>query len=213
MKQPIVALAIAALLQSYPRGVSTAVTSGTTPISGGATTQVCFNDAGVLACGDAGLVYNKTTDLLSPSGGVSLNSTATNHKIVSRTVTLTEAGGAEVVITITTVAGDSFGLELTYKVHVSDSTPDYAIREGSLKMVCVNKAGTVSCTKDATAQTDDESVLISPATAKTLTYAIAVDVATANVAKITFNIDSDIVTVAVGNITYTATLNGQGTIS
>lgn len=41
------------------------ITSGTTPITGGATTQVCFNDGGTLACGDAGITYNKTTDILT----------------------------------------------------------------------------------------------------------------------------------------------------
>jgi hypothetical protein len=128
-----------------------------------------------------------------------------------KTVTLTEAGAAELVITITTATTQSFGLELSYQVRASDATPDYAVREGSLKMVCVNKATAVTCTKDATTQADDESVVISTS-AKTLTYAIAADVATANVAKITFDIDSDM-TVTGASITFTAILNGSGTIS
>jgi len=37
---------------------------GSTPITGGATTQVLFNDAGVLGC-DAGFVYDKTADVAS----------------------------------------------------------------------------------------------------------------------------------------------------
>lgn len=48
-------------------GIST-ITSGTTPISGGATTQVCYNSAGTLACGDAGLTYDATANLLTMSG-------------------------------------------------------------------------------------------------------------------------------------------------
>lgn len=40
---------------------SSSLTSGTTPISGGATTQVCFNDAGTLSCGSTKLLFNKTT--------------------------------------------------------------------------------------------------------------------------------------------------------
>jgi len=130
---------------------------------------------------------------------------------LGRTVTLTEAGGAETVITITTATTQSFGLELSYQVRASDVTPDYAIREGSLKYVCVNNATVVTCTKDATAQTDDESVVIST-NAKTLTYAIASDVATANVAKITFDIDSDM-TVTGASITMTIILNGSGVVS
>lgn len=44
-----------------------AVTSGGTAITGSsaADTRVCFNDGGVLSCGDAGLTYNKTTDTLT----------------------------------------------------------------------------------------------------------------------------------------------------
>lgn len=137
--------------------------------------------------------------------------TLQDSMVLGKVVTLTEAGGAEEVIRITTATTQSFGLELSYKVHANDATPDYAIREGSLKLVCVNNATAVTCTKDATAQTDDESVLINT-TAKTLTYAIAVNVATANVAFLTFDIDSDM-TVSAANITWTATLNGSGTIS
>jgi hypothetical protein len=214
------AVALALLLPLLAGGDTSRVPAysiniGNTPVNGGATAQLLFNLGGFVSS-DADCTF--VTDALTctkinASGGVSLNTTTTNHRIISKTVTLTEAGGAETVITVTNAAGDSFGLEFTYRVHVSDATPDYAIREGSLKLVCVNKATAVSCTKDATAQTDDESVLISPATSKTLTYAIAVDVATANTAKITFNIDSDIVTVAVGTITYTAIINGVGTVS
>jgi hypothetical protein len=148
--------------------------------------------------------YRVQTESLA---GASLQSSIVH----GRRVTLTEAGGAETVITITSATTQSFGLELSYKVHASDATPDYAVREGSLKLVCVNNATVVTCTKDATAQTDDESVLINT-NAKTLTYAIATDVATANVAKITFNIDSDM-TVTSASITFTAVLNGSGSIS
>lgn len=47
-----------------------AVSSGGTAITGGADTQVCFNDGGTLSCGDAGLTYNKTTDSLTVGVGV-----------------------------------------------------------------------------------------------------------------------------------------------
>lgn len=46
-------------------GGSTTITSGTTPITGGATTQVCYNQGGTLKCGDAGLVYDEATDIMT----------------------------------------------------------------------------------------------------------------------------------------------------
>src|SRR5574341_606767 len=55
-------------------GIST-ITSGTTPISGGATTQVCYNSAGTLACGDAGLTYDATTDRLTVNELLALTGT------------------------------------------------------------------------------------------------------------------------------------------
>lgn len=39
--------------------------SGTTPISGGTDTQVCYNDVGVLRCGDAGLVFDEAANKLT----------------------------------------------------------------------------------------------------------------------------------------------------
>lgn len=46
-------------------GGSASITSGSTPISGGGNTQVCFNDSATIACGDAGLTYVKGTDTLT----------------------------------------------------------------------------------------------------------------------------------------------------
>lgn len=48
----------------YSGGGGGSIVTGTTPITGGATTQVLFHDAGVVGS-DAGLTYNKTTDVLS----------------------------------------------------------------------------------------------------------------------------------------------------
>lgn len=78
MKRAVLAAFAAALIvsglawaQTYVDGVlyGTGLTSGTTTITGGTDTQTCFNDGGTLSCGDAGFVYNKTTDsftLLGP---------------------------------------------------------------------------------------------------------------------------------------------------
>ncbi len=45
-----------------------AIGSGSTPITGGNNQEVLFNDAGVVN-GDAGLNYNKTTNVLTNTGG------------------------------------------------------------------------------------------------------------------------------------------------
>lgn len=45
------------------------ITSGVTTITGGADTQVCYNNSGTLKCGDAGLVYNETTNTLTATAG------------------------------------------------------------------------------------------------------------------------------------------------
>lgn len=124
---------------------------------------------------------------------------------------LTEGGGAETVLTLTSTTTNSFTVDVDYMVKATDATPDYAVRKGSVGLVCVNNATAVTCTASATDQTNDGrngggSLLINT-NAKTLTYAIAVDVATANVAKITFNIDSDMTVTAAG-ITMVVTVNG-----
>lgn len=131
-------------------------------------------------------------------------------------VTLTEAGGAETVLTLTSATTNTFTVDVDYMVTAKDATPDYATRKGSVGLVCVNKATVVTCTSSATSEANDGrngggSLLINT-NAKTLTYAIAVDVATANVAKLTFNIDSDM-TVTSASITMTVTINGTVTPS
>jgi hypothetical protein len=155
---------------------------------------------------------NGTPTVTVPNGGgLSVNTTAADQLFYSKTVTLTEGGAAELVATFTSTTTNSFGVEFSYRVHAKDATPDYAIRQGSFRFACVNNATTVTCAKDATNETDDESVIINTSS-KTLTYAIALDVATANVAKVTFDIDSDM-TVNGAYITWTAIVHGPVTVS
>lgn len=138
------------------------------------------------------------------------NSTAKSFESkFGKTVALTEAGGAETVITITNATTQVFGVDLYYTITATDAT-DRATRKGYLQLVCDNAATVMTCTKDATAETDDASILIATGGA-TLTYAIATDVATANTAKITFNIDSSLV-VSAASITWQANLTGTGSI-
>jgi len=157
----------------------------------------------------AGVV--RITDAATTGAGqLALNTTAEGHRIAATLVTLTEAGGAETVVTITTAAGQMSGGRITYTVRATDAT-DLVARSGSFNFVCANAATVVTASLGATAQTDDGSVVIATGGA-TLTYAIAADVATANTLKITFNIDSSLV-VSAASITYTVVLNGPGTVA
>jgi len=126
------------------------------------------------------------------------------------TVTLTEAGGAETVMTLTTATGQMSGGKINYTVRATDAT-DLVARSGSFDFVCVNAATVVTATLGASAETNDGSVVIATGGA-TLTYAITADVATANQLKIAFNIDSSLA-VSTASITYTVILNGPGTVS
>lgn len=58
-------LAVFAPAMTISKGGSASLQSGSTALGGGTDTDVCFNDAGVLNCGDAGLTFAKTTDILS----------------------------------------------------------------------------------------------------------------------------------------------------
>ncbi len=162
-------------------------------------------------------VWRVTTNVLGISQGgetgngqLSLENVG-GHRIASGKVTLTEAGGAEVVAVVTTATTEMTGGELLYTIRATDAT-DRAVRTGSFRFAIQNGAGTVTANiATATNETNDGSAIISTS-AKTLTYAIAADVATANKCKFTFNIDSDMV-VSAASITWTMILNGPGTVS
>lgn len=126
-----------------------------------------------------------------------------------RTRTLTEAGGAEQLFQITTATTESGGGEIHYKIHATDGT-DFAVREGVIRFVFYNAAGTVTATLSGADQTADSSVAIVSA-GETLTYAITADVATANVFKFMINIDSNI-TVNAAHADYMVIYNGPGEV-
>ena len=66
----------------------------------GATTQVIFNDGGTNLAGDAGLVYNKTTDALTVAGLVTAGSaTFTGAVVCNGAVTLGDAVGDAITVT------------------------------------------------------------------------------------------------------------------
>lgn len=72
------ALALPAGAQSYSGGFaagSSTIISGTTPITGGADTAICFNDAGTANCGNTNAVFDKVNNRISaPQLAVNSNS-------------------------------------------------------------------------------------------------------------------------------------------
>ena len=62
---PVLYAHLPILPQVIMSGGSTTIVSGTTPITGGADTQGCYNKTGTLKCGDAGFVYNDATSTLT----------------------------------------------------------------------------------------------------------------------------------------------------
>lgn len=129
------------------------------------------------------------------------------NSIFARKKTLTEAGGAETVLTADFNWGTGSGFSIMYSVFATDAT-DYALREGELKVSCVAiSTGTVTCTKSATAETDDSSLLVST-NSKTLTYAITLDTSSNGRVIVKFNIDSDM-TVSTAWISWVVVVNGK----
>jgi hypothetical protein len=69
----------APLLQVYPLGGGGGgIISGVTPIIGGATTQVCFNLAGVISCGDADFTFASDALTLGYAAGAGTGATVLN---------------------------------------------------------------------------------------------------------------------------------------
>lgn len=138
--------------------------------------------------------------------GLNINYAAVQSRIAK---TLTEAGGDEVIFSITLTAGQMTGGQVDYTVRATDGT-DFAARCGTIRFVALDNAGTVAATLSGADQTADGSVLVNT-NSKTLTYAITANVATANVFKLAFNIDSDM-TVNAASIDYLVTLTGPGEV-
>ena len=95
----------------------------------GATTQVIFNDGGTNLAGDAGLVYNKTTDALTVAGLVTAGSaTITGAATVGTTLGVTGASTlASAVVTGALTSGTttlvSHAAGYTGKVGIGTATP------------------------------------------------------------------------------------------
>lgn len=191
--------------------------STATSLSLSSTWQVGWSSgASTAAATDVGLGRTavgvlKVTNGSTGDGQLSLDTTG--HRIASNRVTLTEAGGAETVATITTATTEMTGGFMTYVVRIADAAggPDYTVRSGHLRFAMTNSAGTTTCAGSAASEATDTTI-VTGGVAKTNTFAITY-VTGANTCEIKFNIDSDIATVTTANITYTITLDGPGTVS
>lgn len=113
------------------------VVSGTTTITGGATTQVCFNDGATLSCGNAAFVFDKATGTLTVtilSAGTLTATTVTsgfNLGNADTTITRSAAGvmaveGIDVVTTSgtqTLTNKTANGLQLGSSATILSGTP------------------------------------------------------------------------------------------
>lgn len=106
----------------------------------GATTQVIFNDGGTNLAGDAGLVYNKTTDALTVAGLVTAGSaTITGDLTVDTNVLKVDTTNDRVGIK-TASPRSPFALDVLGNVALGDSTTTSGVR---LKIDGVGTPGNV----------------------------------------------------------------------
>lgn len=130
-------------------GGSTAadITSGTTTITGGTDTALCFDDGGVINCNDAGGTFNKTTDRIRAAGGVNASAggyiveianDGSTGTVANKLVTLTATGAA-----IRTSTTDTDG--------IVGVCVDSCGTTGSAKVLLVGKA---SCDFDSATTAD-----------------------------------------------------------
>lgn len=136
---------------------------------GGSNTQVQFNDSGVFG-GDAGLVYNKTTNFLTvASGGITLTSSAINKVTITPPATgstLTIQDGFTLTVSgNATVSGTNTGDQTS----VSGNAGTATALQNARAINGVSFDGTASITVTAAAGTLSGSALASGVTASSLT--------------------------------------------
>ncbi len=133
-------------------------------------------------------------------------------RVYHGTKTLTEAGGAETVFTVTNATTQATGGRIFYTIRGNDGT-DTQNSSGTVVVAMVNKAGTVTATQEP----DDVAEGV---TAKTAVQALSSGTSTcvfaftagANSAAFTANLDSSL-TLTSASMEWVLILEGPGTVS
>jgi hypothetical protein len=128
----------------------------------GATTQVIFNDGGTNLAGDAGLVYNKTTDALTVAGLVTAGSATITGALTVDTTTL-----------VVDATNDRVGFKTASPADIvevvgSGSTGIRVSRSGALTQYATLSAGATGPTLDASSALSSLSFGIAGTTAVTI---------------------------------------------
>jgi len=128
----------------------------------GATTQVIFNDGGTNLAGDAGLVYNKTTDALTVAGLVTAGSATITGALTVDTTTL-----------VVDATNDRVGFKTASPADIvevvgSGSTGIRVSRAGALTQYATLSAGATGPTLDASSTIGELSFGLNASTAMTL---------------------------------------------
>lgn len=136
-------------------GGSGGITSGTTVITGGNDTSVCFDDGGVINCGDTGFLFSKTPNTITVLGNIELGH-ATQNTLSASSGILSVEGKAllDVSSSQTITAGNKDFEGGTFSVSSTGSgTPTYIVAPALTALtgadnICI---GTSSCTALTTA--------------------------------------------------------------
>ena len=110
----------------------------------GATTQVIFNDGGTNLAGDAGLVYNKTTDALTVAGLVTAGSATITGDLTVRTTGL-----------IVNTTGVGVNITPSVRLHASDSDNP---ANGTLRLGSASVYGQIKNSASSTGKLEFTSV-------------------------------------------------------
>ena len=94
----------------------------------GATTQVIFNDGGTNLAGDAGLVYNKTTDALTVAGLVTAGSATITGALTVDTTTLVVDATNDRVGMGTATPGSRLDVRFATNPAINNAVPTNALR-------------------------------------------------------------------------------------
>lgn len=190
MRRFILAIFVLAILSVAPRadaqqacfgptcpggGGTTTIVSGTTPITGGADTQLCFNDGGFAACGDAGLIYAKATDILTMLGGATVGSVTTaGRATLNLRDTITGASAASNFLSVTGTFPGTLSAETTGALFAFTVDNDGQTQSG-LKATIAGAGGSVdTAIRGAASNTGTYSVGVMGETSGVATNAVGV---------------------------------------